>query len=580
MYSNSKKGFSILDLLVKIIFAGLFIFILIWLFNKKIPNINMKPFYSNVFRENIKYMQDAGEAYFTDEKMPTEVGESVSVTLAEMEANNLVLPFVDEDGNLCDKNNSYVSITKMAEGYELKTNLVCDKESNYVIKPLGCHTYCKNGNCSKNCKLSTITKYQYRKLVNGTKTNYSCGKGYTLSGKYCTKTKLIDSVEATKTNTNTTRVTAAAKVNQGSAKLQQLSTVVTNKDVQVSTTVTAKDTQLSANVTTKDVQLTTTVTPNSSETQLSVVTENVPAVTRTERQAYDCTQYRTKTSCSTSYRQDAYSCNCKTTTSRGRSTTTCSTCYNSVPVTNCHDYQEAYTDTCYRNVTVTVSSAYTKYSCPSGTTRSTGSGSSLRCYKGSTSYSYSCPSGTTKSTGSGSSLKCYKTDYVYSCPSGTTKQSGSGSSLKCYRTDNTYSCPSGTTKQTGSGSSLKCYKTEKVYSCPSGTDVKDGSGSSLKCYKTVAGAVTYSCDNGYKLDSTGKSCYKDVTTTTTTKECPKGYKLEKNKCNKYSVTKVKAKAKKVSTSYYIYKWSKKEYLDGYTATGRTKTSKGKEIVCE
>ena len=120
MYSNSKKGFSILDLLVKIIFAGLFIFILIWLFNKKIPNINMKPFYSNVFRENIKYMQDAGEAYFTDEKMPTEVGDSVSVSLAEMEQRNLVLPFVDQDGKLCDKNNSYVSITKMDEGYELK----------------------------------------------------------------------------------------------------------------------------------------------------------------------------------------------------------------------------------------------------------------------------------------------------------------------------------------------------------------------------------------------------------------------------------------------------------------------------
>ena len=37
MYSNdNKNGFSILDLIVKIIFAGLFIFILVWLFNKKV----------------------------------------------------------------------------------------------------------------------------------------------------------------------------------------------------------------------------------------------------------------------------------------------------------------------------------------------------------------------------------------------------------------------------------------------------------------------------------------------------------------------------------------------------------------
>ena len=120
MYSNSKKGFSILDLIVKIIFACLFIFLLIWLFNKKIPNVNMKPFYSNVFRENIKYMQDAGEAYFTDDKMPQEVGQSIQLTLAEMEDRNLILPFVDQDGNPCDKNASYVSVTKLYEGYELK----------------------------------------------------------------------------------------------------------------------------------------------------------------------------------------------------------------------------------------------------------------------------------------------------------------------------------------------------------------------------------------------------------------------------------------------------------------------------
>ena len=53
MYSNEKKGVSILDIIVKMILFGLFIFILVWLFNKKVPN--MAPFYSNVFRENIKY---------------------------------------------------------------------------------------------------------------------------------------------------------------------------------------------------------------------------------------------------------------------------------------------------------------------------------------------------------------------------------------------------------------------------------------------------------------------------------------------------------------------------------------------
>ena len=89
MYSNDKRnGFSILDLMVKIIFACLFIFILVWLFQKNVPN--MAPFYSNVFRENIKYMQEGGERYFTDDKLPKEIGQSNRISLADMFDKKLV----------------------------------------------------------------------------------------------------------------------------------------------------------------------------------------------------------------------------------------------------------------------------------------------------------------------------------------------------------------------------------------------------------------------------------------------------------------------------------------------------------
>ena len=157
MYSNDKRnGFSILDLMVKIIFACLFIFILVWLFQKKVPN--MTPFYSNVFRENIKYMQEAGESYFTDEKMPTEIGNEVKITLNDMISRKLIIPFVDEDGNSCNLYESYVSVTKTDTGYDLKTNLVCNKESDYTIKVLGCHTYCKDKECTKTCSIEKITQ--------------------------------------------------------------------------------------------------------------------------------------------------------------------------------------------------------------------------------------------------------------------------------------------------------------------------------------------------------------------------------------------------------------------------------------
>ena len=123
MYSNDRKtGFSVLDLLVKIIFAALFVFLLIWLFKKNVPN--MAPFYSNVFRENIKYMQEAGESYFTDDRMPKEVGQSTQISLADMYDKKLILPFVDKDGKACDTKKSYVTVRKDEKEYILSCKMV------------------------------------------------------------------------------------------------------------------------------------------------------------------------------------------------------------------------------------------------------------------------------------------------------------------------------------------------------------------------------------------------------------------------------------------------------------------------
>ena len=535
MYSNNKKGFSILDLLVKIIFAGIFIFILVWLFQKKIPNINMDPFYSNVFRENIKYMQDAGESYFTDDKMPTTVGETYKLTLDEMEKLNIILPFVDKDGKACDKTESYVSVTKLEDnaGYELKTNLVCGKESNFVTKILGCHNYCPGNNCNNACSVEKRTEYQYKRLVSGTGTKYYCDKGFTLKGKYCIKTTLKDSYSAAYTTTETVTTRKPADVKTSEATLKELKVVVTEKKTQLTTVVTDKKTQLTTVVGEKKTEL--TPIKGTTSTQLTTI--------KTDKQeAYSCTKTKTERQCTTVYEKEAYQCNCTTKFVGGVLKTSCDTCYKSVPVQKCSDVKVEYTDTCYRTVST-----------------------------------YSCPSGTNRQTGSGSSLKCYKDTTTYSCPSTATSQTGSGANLKCYKTEKTYSCPSGTTTQEGSGANLKCYKVEKVYSCPSGTDVQEGSGTSLKCYKIVNGTVTYYCkDKTFKLD--GKTCVKTETKTVTKYRCTKtGYKLEGKKCNLYETKKVNAKTKKIDTSKYEYKWSRETELAGWTRTGKTRTVDGEEI---
>lgn len=174
MYSSEKNpGINWKDLVIKAIFLVVFLLLLVWLF-PKVPN--MKPFYSNVFRENIKYMQDAAESYYTTEKLPKNLGDTAEMTLQEMINKNLILPFVDENGESCDTNKSYVQVIKNKNDYTLKVNLVCPNEKNFIEKTLGCYDYCPE--CEE-------LEYQFRRNLDQTKTTYSCPDGGQLENGMC-----------------------------------------------------------------------------------------------------------------------------------------------------------------------------------------------------------------------------------------------------------------------------------------------------------------------------------------------------------------------------------------------------------
>ena len=544
MYSNERGSrFSILDIVVKLIFAALFIFILVWLFQKNVPN--MAPFYSNVFRENIKYMQEGGESYFTDDKLPKEIGQSNKISLADMFDKKLVLPFVDEDGNSCNQYDSYVSVTKTDNGYELKTNLVCNKESNYTIKILGCHNYCKDALCSKTCSVEQITEYKYKKL--STVTTYKCPSGYKKDGKYCVKSRITDTKSAIKTSTSTRVDVIDADKVYDSGKKTEVDAIKVKNDDKYERVYINPIKEVSEGTTTRTKVY---VDPIKSTTSGNTTTKKEAyscQKTKTVRESYNCTKYKTEKQCTTKYKQEAYSCNCSTKYVGGVYKTSCNTCYKSVPYQSCSDVSKSYTDTCYRDVTKT----YTD-TCYRDVTTST---------PGSTTYS--CPSNAEGSEGSGSNLRCYY--YKTTTTSGST----------------TYRCPDKADGSSGSGSNLKCYYLEKVsggysYKCPSKANYSTGSGKNLRCYVVTNGSYHYECsEKGYKLD--GKTCKKTIKETSTTKKCDSGYKLEGNKCNKYSTTKINAT--KTTSKKTIYKWSKSENLSGWTKTGETRTTQGEE-KCE
>ncbi len=385
MYSEEKsKGFMLKDVIIKLIFLVLFVFLLIWLF-PKMSDLNI--FYSNIFRENISYMQEAGESYFTKDMLPTEVGETVKITLQEMIDKNLIIPFADKDGNSCNVYSSYVEVTKNEDStYTLKTNLICNTESNYIEKKVGCNQYCEGNACSS----STCgdLQYEYKKAVTTDIVSYECDKGYSRSGKYCYKTTVKDKEAAKKVYSKEKTVVTDAIKNNGTEVKIKLNTIVTT---------TQDEYYCSEGTLVGDICRTKT------DAEKTVVKGTAT------KEPYSCEKERTKEVCTTTNTEVPYKCNCSSVYKNGKLIEVCDTCTKTVPVQTCTDVTTTYIGTCYRDVTTedTVT-----YSCSKGTLSGTSciieKDASIK--KGTTTYK--CPEGTTSTTGENATLACYKTTLV------------------------------------------------------------------------------------------------------------------------------------------------------------------------
>jgi len=172
MYEERRESFSVRDLILQVLFIVLFVFILIWLFptkdymKKYIKDNNkgnstqiiqsdfdvdqLAVLYNQIFANNVVAMKEAAVGYYTTDRLPAKVGQSDKMTLQQMYDKHLVLKLTDKNGNACDVNKSYVSVTKYENEYQMKVNLSCGSEEDYIIVYLGCYDYCDaTGVCEK-----------------------------------------------------------------------------------------------------------------------------------------------------------------------------------------------------------------------------------------------------------------------------------------------------------------------------------------------------------------------------------------------------------------------------------------------
>ena len=74
MYEN--KGFTIKDLLIRLILIIIFVFLLIWLF----PMPNLKPLNNQIFADNIDRMKNVAKTYYTAERLPENINDYKKMT--------------------------------------------------------------------------------------------------------------------------------------------------------------------------------------------------------------------------------------------------------------------------------------------------------------------------------------------------------------------------------------------------------------------------------------------------------------------------------------------------------------------
>ncbi len=179
MYEERKNKVSLRNAILVVLLITLFVFILVWLFPTKryLDNNTSYETYSNY----LDSLENAAKDYFTSDRMPSKIGDSVKLTLGEMLEKKLVLNI---GGNAkCDLKESYVEITRMNNEYQLKVVLNCENYKNHKMVTIGCNGSCavEKANNSKNTNNNANNKPQQETKPEETKPQPQAAVKYTVT---------------------------------------------------------------------------------------------------------------------------------------------------------------------------------------------------------------------------------------------------------------------------------------------------------------------------------------------------------------------------------------------------------------
>lgn len=172
---NEEKtsGYKLRNFLLKLIVIIAIIALLIWLLpkfasykkstNKK--NNNKSEIVSKQegkYEANHSELKSAGLSYYSDDKLPQEIGEKNKISVEELKNKNILTEIKNANGKPCNEKESYVEITKLEKEYLLKTNLVFGDEKDYKIYHVGKYEHCNQSLCENTTQNEVEIETEYK----------------------------------------------------------------------------------------------------------------------------------------------------------------------------------------------------------------------------------------------------------------------------------------------------------------------------------------------------------------------------------------------------------------------------------
>lgn len=130
MYQDEKVSVNWFKIGLRLVTILLIIFLAIKLiFILKDNKTNVVE--NNEMKERIKLLEEASKKYFTEDILPKNSGESITVTLQELMDKELISEIKDEQDKTCDVTLTNVKVTRLDNEYQYKATLKCENYEDY-----------------------------------------------------------------------------------------------------------------------------------------------------------------------------------------------------------------------------------------------------------------------------------------------------------------------------------------------------------------------------------------------------------------------------------------------------------------